>query len=261
MGKYREKEITFGNFRDMGGLTVPGGEIKRGKLFRTCRLKPKTEADREFLESLGLECVIDLRVPQEIREKPDELPKGVEYVNASVFGDTKFQVLAPTTRSKLALLFCTDEQFAEILQGIRDSYAYMPYAKHAYSVLFERLNAGKTLAFHCTAGKDRTGVAAMMIELALGRSKEQAKEEYMLSNVKRAHSNSRIIKLIKKLPLRDELYEVVNYSSRVHEELFDTAYDAIFSRYPTIEDFLREEYGVTAENLADWKKFYTTAAE
>ena len=197
MGKYRETEITFGNFRDMGGLAVPGGEIKRGKLFRTCRLKPKTEADRAFLESLGLECVIDLRVPQEIREKPDELPKGVEYVNASVFGDTKFQVLAPTTRSKLAL----------------------------------------------------------------GRSKEQAKEEYMLSTVKRAHSNSRIIKLIKKLPLRDELYEVVNYSSRVHEELFDTAYDAIFSRYPTIEDFLSEEYGVTAENLADWKKFYTTAAK
>lgn len=258
----RANKISFSNFRDLGGLPLPqGGEIKKGKLFRACRLMPKCEEDKEFLASLHLDCVVDLRVPREIKEKPDELPEGVEYVNASVFGDTKFQVLAPTLRSKLALLFCTDGQFDEILQGIRDSYAYMPYAKHAYKLLFDRLNAGKTVAFHCTAGKDRTGVAAMMIELALGRTREQAKAEYMLSNERRAHSNSKIMQLIKKVPLREKLYEVVNYSSRVHEELFDTAYEAIFSKYPTIEAFLSAEYGVTEQDIAGWKKNYTAATE
>ncbi|HIU21445.1 MAG TPA: tyrosine-protein phosphatase [Candidatus Limadaptatus stercorigallinarum] len=257
-----EREITFGNLRDLGGLPLPdGGKIRSGKLYRACRLKPRTEADKEVLAAMHLDCVVDLRIPREIKEKPDELPDGVEYVNASVFGDTKFQVLAPTLRSKLALLFCTDEQFDEILQGIRDSYEYMPYARHAYKELFDRLNAGKTVAFHCTAGKDRTGVAAMMIELALGRTREQAKEQYMLSNEKRAGKNSALMKALHKIPLRPGFYEVVEYSSRVHEELFDTAYNAIFSKYDTIYDFLAAEYGVSAENVADWKKYYTENAD
>ena len=252
--------VTFSNFRDLGGLPLPqGGRIKEWKIFRTCRLKPKTEEDKVFLDGLKLDCVVDLRVPREVKEKPDELPLGVEYVNASVFGDTKFQVLAPTNRTKLALLFCSDEQFGEILQGIRDSYAYMPYARPAYKLLFDRLNEGKTVAFHCTAGKDRTGVAAMMIELALGRTREQAKEEYLRSNILRANSNSKILKIMHKFPLRKELYEVVEYSSRVHEELFDIAYASIFDKYPRIEDFLAAEYGVTEKNLADWKNFYTEA--
>ena len=254
--------ITFSNFRDLGGLGVGDGKmIARGKIFRAGKLRPKTEEDRAFLKGLALDTVVDLRIPAEVREKPDELPAGVEYINASVFGDTKFQVLAPTLRSKLMMLFCTDEEFDEILQGIKDSYAYMPYAKHAYSLLFDRLTAGRTVAFHCTAGKDRTGVAAMMIELALGRTREQAKEQYLLSNTYRAGSNSKIMKVINAVPLRPGFYAVVDYSSQVHEELFDNAYNAIFSRYDTMEDFLLSEYGIGHETVALWKRNYLTDAE
>ena len=250
--------VTFSNFRDLGGLPLPqGGRIKERKIFRTCRLKPKTEEDKVFLDGLKLDCVVDLRVPREVKEKPDELPLGVEYVNASVFGDTKFQVLAPTNRTKLALLFCSDEQFGEILQGIRDSYAYMPYARPAYKLLFDRLNEGKTVAFHCTAGKDRTGVAAMMIELALGRTREQAFAEYMRSNERKGGSTAKLLKLLRPFKLSDKFYECVRYNSRVHAELFDRAWDAIFAKYETIGDFLLGEYGVTADNIAAWKRYYT----
>lgn len=69
------------------------------------------------------------------------------------------------------------------------------------------------------------------------------------------------MKALHKIPLRPGFYEVVEYSSRVHEELFDTAYNAIFSKYDTIYDFLAAEYGVSAENVADWKKYYTENAD
>ena len=144
------QETTFDNFRDMGGLSLPdGGRIKRGKLFRACKLRPKNAADRKFLASLGLDSVVDLRTPEEVREKPDRLPRGTDYVNASVFGETKFKILAPTRKSCLAMLKCTDEQFDEIIDGIRDAYAYMPYAKEAYSELFMELatNADEAAAF------------------------------------------------------------------------------------------------------------------
>lgn len=251
-------KTTFSNFRDFGGLEIPGGrKFKDGMIYRCSRLAPKNAEEKEILQGLKLDCVLDFRTPAEVKEKPDKLPKGVEYVNVSVFGDTKFQILAPTRKSKLALLGCTDLQFDEIMQGIRDSYAYMPYARHAYKELFARLNAGRKLAFHCTAGKDRTGVAAMIIELALGRTREQAHEQYMLSNQKRAGKNGKLMKMLKLLPLSDKFYECVNYSTRTHDELFDIAYDAIFSKYPTIDEFLLKEYGVTSENIKAWRDTYT----
>ena len=242
----------------MGGLSLPdGGRIKSGKLFRACKLRPKNAADRKFLASLGLDSVVDLRTPEEVREKPDRLPRGTDYVNASVFGETKFKILAPTRKSCLAMLKCTDEQFDEIIDGIRDAYAYMPYAKEAYSELFRRMNEGRTIAFHCTAGKDRTGVAAMMIELALGRTREQAFAEYMRSNERKGGSTAKLLKLLRPFKLSDKFYECVRYNSRVHAELFDRAWDAIFAKHETIGDFLLGEYGVTADDIAAWKRYYT----
>lgn len=252
------QSITFSNFRDLGGLELPdGGMLRHGKLYRTSRLYPRNAADRRLLDRMKLDCVIDLRTPQEVREKPDKLPKEVEYVNASVFGNTEFEVLAPTRSSQLAMLRCTDEQYEEIMNGIRKSYEFMPYASDAYGQLFKRMNEGKTIAFHCTAGKDRTGVAAMMTELALGRTKEQAREQYLLSNVARAERTEKLMKFLRLLPLKEKFYECALYSSRVHNELFEAAYGAIFSKYASIDEFLADVYGITQQNLSDWKKYYT----
>ena len=80
----KQDEITFSNLRDLGGLPLAdGGRIKAGKLFRACRLKPKTRADKELLGSLALDAVVDLRIPAEVKEKPDILPDGVEYISRS----------------------------------------------------------------------------------------------------------------------------------------------------------------------------------
>ena len=48
--------VTFQNFRDMGGLPCPDGQkIRRWKLFRTPCIVPKTPGDWEFLENCGLD--------------------------------------------------------------------------------------------------------------------------------------------------------------------------------------------------------------
>ena len=89
------------------------------------------------------------------------------------------------------------------------------------------------------------------------RTRRQALEEYMRSNNRKTGKTARLMKLVKPLRLSDKFYECVRYNSRVHEELFDRAWNAIFDKYATIEDFLLAEYGVTAENIADWKRYYT----
>ncbi len=59
----------------------------------------------------------------------------------------------------------------------------MPFGNPAYQRLFNLLleNDGN-IYFHCTAGKDRTGVAGFLIMMALGMSEEDGVKEYMLSN-------------------------------------------------------------------------------
>lgn len=59
----------------------------------------------------------------------------------------------------------------------------MAFENPAYRRLFELLlrNDGN-LYFHCTAGKDRTGVAGFLIMMALGMDEKDAVNEYLLSN-------------------------------------------------------------------------------
>lgn len=245
------------NFRDMGGLEAADGRrIKAGKLFRTAIIAPKTDNDKAFIESLRLDAVIDLRTDAEISEKTEVLPKDVEYVRASVFDKPELNAIAPTKDLLKTVITGSEETINGLMRAVVDSYRYMPYAKVAFSEIFSRMNEGKTLAFHCTAGKDRTGVAAMLIELALGRDRDACLQEYLLSNEYRAEDNRRSVRKYRFIPVRKYVAEFCAYVFETHEELFDAAYDAIFSKYERIEDFFRDEYGISARDIEGWKAFY-----
>lgn len=60
----------------------------------------------------------------------------------------------------------------------------MLFGNKAFKELFRALEAGETpILFHCSAGKDRTGVAAMLILLALGASDETICADYERTNL------------------------------------------------------------------------------
>ena len=63
-------------------------------------------------------------------------------------------------------------------------YERMLFGNKAYKELFRALEAGETpVLFHCSAGKDRTGVAAMLILLALGASDKTIAEDFEKTNI------------------------------------------------------------------------------
>lgn len=66
-----------------------------------------------------------------------------------------------------------EEVYAYIIRNMQDVY------KEFFSILSEKENA--PLLFHCSAGKDRTGIAAALLLLALGVDRETVTEDYMLS--------------------------------------------------------------------------------
>lgn len=251
------QKVTIDNLRDFGGLkTADGREFRFGKLYRTSALHAKTAADKRLVEGLNLDCIIDFRTPAETAEVPDYVPSGVEYVHASVLNSPEHQALAFSKKDKRRLLTASAEDMQKLKDVISDTYRVMPFASEQYNKLFSRMDEGKTIAFHCTAGKDRTGVAALMIELALNRSLDDAKYEYMLSNDYREATNQKTYRLLKFLHAPAHSIDACMYALTNHEDNLELCLNTVYDKYGTFDNFLYEVYRVDDARKELWKKYY-----
>lgn len=247
----------FLNFRDLGGLkTADGRQIKCKKLFRCAPLHPKTEEDRRFIENLNLDAVIDLRTEAEAKEIPDVLPDGVQYVSASVFNTPDALAIVPTKDTFFRLLRANNAEIARYKQNIYQSYKIMTRANYAYEEIFKRMDKGETIAFHCTAGKDRTGFGAFLVEYSLGRTLDDCRAEYLKSNEYRKPEIDYVKQRCKFAPIRKSLKEFFLFGAQTFDELFDTALDEIALRHPTVDDYLEAVFAITADRRALWQKLY-----
>lgn len=242
------------NFRDMGGLETPYGKIKCGKIFRTSPFAPKCKADKEFIENMHLDAVVDFRTPEEVKATPDVLPDGVEYIEARVF-EADAPGISSTPATTVDIFHFSDEEIVAARKFVEETYAVMAYSK-AYDKLFELMDEGKTFAFHCTAGKDRTGIGAMLVELAFGRTFDECLEGYLESNNHHAKNNRKIAIGLRLMGIRKTLREFVAEVLQTHERLFDIAKKSILDKYASAQEFLEAEHGVTPERVERWKQFY-----
>ena len=250
-------EITFVNFRDLGGLPCPDGKkIKKGKIFRSQALANLSEADKKLLSSLQLEAILDLRTEGEIAERKDWIPAGCDYFPVPVFSDQDYPLLLVSKKARMKVIWLRGNAVNGPANEKKRSYQKMPFAKQSFAKLFSLMDEGKTFVFHCAAGKDRTGISAMLIEFAFGRSYEEIRKEYLLSDIlKPPHRRDRL----KYFGCSQALIDVINYTEGVHGELLDLALEAMLKDYATPADFLLNEYQVTPERIARWKEFYLEA--
>jgi len=165
------------NIRDLGGTRVSGGVVKDGVLLRAARLSAATDEDVAALCAMGLRHIIDFRELAECRKNPDRPVPGAQYHH--------FSALRPMTGRISARIRSLDA--AAIGERFKSIYRYMAQGRNAaraYTDFFEVLSISTgAVLFHCTQGKDRTGIAAMLLLTALGADEETIREEYFLSNI------------------------------------------------------------------------------
>ena len=167
------------NVRDLGGMTrADGAVVRTGRLLRTGRLEKATDADAARLEKMGLWAVVDFRDIGECDRNPDRV------IGSAVYH--KMPALPPLSdffgkpgEPGFTAKRCHDD-FCMIYRLLAQS----PQSQETYTKFFEILLAsqGRTVLWHCTQGKDRTGVAAMLLLSALGFEREQILDEFMLTN-------------------------------------------------------------------------------
>lgn len=139
------------NVRDLGGLqgTKP---IPKDRIIRTADLSKMTDADRSTLAAHGVKLDVDLRTPAEVERAPDPLAKDPRftYVNISLLGDAPLNLEQFPTLGALYVRALSENQ---------------PQWKRVFQTLAAQGDGA--VLYHCTAGKDRTGmVTAILLELA-----------------------------------------------------------------------------------------------
>ncbi len=128
----------------------------------------------------------------------------------------------------------------------------------AYKELFRALEAGETpVLFHCSAGKDRTGVAAMLILLALGASDKTIAEDFEKTNIWRRPELEAVwaehAEEIAADPARKDFYLGV---FGVHPESAPFVLSIIRERYGSADAYLEAEYGLTPARLMRLRRMY-----
>lgn len=163
------------NLRDMGGYeTADGKKVRRRFVFRSDDLSELSRADLVFLTSLDIRTVVDFRDEGERELGPDKLPKTVTNpVHIPIAAGSLMNGLlqGDITRDKLMGMMVS------VYRALVNDYqqAYREFFKYLADI------DNTPLLFHCTAGKDRTGVAAALFLLALGVDRDTVMADYLLS--------------------------------------------------------------------------------
>jgi protein-tyrosine phosphatase len=160
------------NFRDLGGYPAAGGRtIRWRQLFRADGLTRLDEDDCAQLAELGLATVIDLRTEGELetRGRFPEVSFEVEYHHLPLT-----DVLPPTEDLSRydEPAFVTSRYQQLFSEGSRS-------LARAVDVL--GAPGALPAVFHCSAGKDRTGILAALILGFLGVPRDVIVEDYALS--------------------------------------------------------------------------------
>ena len=166
------------NFRDLGGYrTSDGHYVRWGQVYRSNHLANLTAKDSEYLGSLGIRLVCDVRSDGERARAPDHWTGNAPEFLAVPIGSNLFT--APTAADLKRRVVAIS---AETKDSVR-AYDYAIEYAGQYAKILKRIAAGDLPVLeHCTAGKDRTGVFSAILLTALGVPRDIVIQDYMLSN-------------------------------------------------------------------------------
>ncbi len=247
------------NFRDLGGYPAAGArQVKWHKLVRSGYLSDLTDQDLQKLVDYGINVVIDLRSKSEVQSFPDRLNSHIKYINLPIFQDD--QTESGASLERIYQLYARSDQggFQQMMRSYR-KLVTDPHAQQAYQRFFSLLEKyGKNggILFHCSAGKDRTGMCALLLLATLGVDNEVVRKDYLLTN---PASKSRIEwrrNEAKKMHLGRNFVQSVEDLASVRDEYYDQLVGMLEYQYGGIIQYLKTEIQMTKEQRSNLQRIY-----
>lgn len=234
------------NLRDIGGYPAANGSrIKWGLIYRSGTLYDLSDDDAAALAARGIKLICDFRSEQESAAAPDDAARlGARYEAMPLDADHD------SMRRLRAMMF----QPHKLRELMRESYSELMLERNAPLIgRFLRLVAephNLPVLFHCTAGKDRTGMAAMILMSLLGVPDDVIAADYSLSNAYHDRFRAYVGEAVKKLRWFglnvDDLYPLLI----ADPELMRSALESVRQRYGTVENYVINRCGVDAAMIS-----------
>ena len=239
---------TVANIRDLGGIrTIDGYVIKDKLILRSSDLHLLSEEEYErLLSEFNLKMVVDFRSTKSFVGKKDRIDGRVKQIHTLVLKRLEKESYDRTIKED------PDDYFRHIYEQIATNEeaveTYRQFIRHLISC-----DDGAIL-YHCTSGKDRTGIATTLILYILGCDYKTILLEHLESN-----------KVTYKLFLNDlakhknpsaydrKFYETFHIAKKKY---LDCYFDSIAKKYGSYDRFVHEILGVTEEDTELLRKRY-----
>ena len=238
------------NFRDVS----IGSKMKKNLLFRCAKLSTLNDQDICVLENLNPHAIIDFRDPKEIKKAPDNLSAKLlkKYINLPI---------SASTLSRMAAQKEIDGDSVESYEKVmEDSYRmYINNHKVVWTKFFEILLKSKKLPiiFHCSAGKDRTGIASFMIQSIFKNPMDLIFENYLISNdlltikaatAEQSTNSSNQDSLVTK--------NMLSTLGKVQQSYLNAAIDEIDKKYTSLENYFISQLGLKVNDIQKLEQIF-----
>ena len=229
------------NFRDLTGpglRTADGRALRPGLVYRSNELV-LTEEDAARVAELGVTALIDLRGADEIAAHPDAEVPGAVWEHLEVPGIPMEQV--GTLEAP--------ERATAVMQDVYRGFVRHAGARAAFATLLGRIaTAEAPLVFHCTAGKDRTGWAAMLALRVCGAPEDVVLDDYLATNRVSTRTREKYLAMVRE-HLGEAQVEVYERVMVADEGYLAAGLEAVALEYGSLEGYLGSGLGLTDDTL------------
>ncbi len=247
------------NVRDLGGIPVGCDRaVAQGIIYRGSAVVHPSPADIErFFYGKAIRSIIDLRCGWERKEAPDAAIGGIENLHIPYFDKdlvgVEYVKPAPGTIMTGHDFACVPEDFYRALAN-ELTVAQMKRVVHE---TLSRASRGEAVYIHCSGGKDRAGVTALLILEVLGASRESILEDYLRTNISRDAHIQHIYERFLRLCGNEETAWQITRAHRAKPENLAVFYEQINQRYHGMDAFIAHELGIDDEKRAAWVRACT----
>ena len=234
------------NFRDLGGYaTADGHHVKWNRVYRSAAINKLTDADMQILAGRHIYDVVDFRGTEESKKAMDRLLPNTKYTlcpaGSENVGD--WMKIAPQLSSADSLMttfYANAQVFGDRYKPFFDELLQMPDTT--------------ALLFHCTAGKDRTGMGAALLLYALGVPKATIMQDYLATNTYRATENEQAAKAM--VAYMHVTEKVANDMMAAKSIYLEATFNAIEKRYGSVNEFLTKVIGLDKAKIKNLRAKY-----
>ena len=239
------------NFRDV----AIGSKMKKNILFRCAKLSTLTDGDIKKLEELNPHAIIDFRDPKEIQKAPDNLSKSLLEKSISL-------PISASTLNRMVIQKNIDGDNELTYEKVmEESYKkYINNHKHVWKEFIKILldSNNHPVIFHCSAGKDRTGIASFLIQKLLDNSMDLIFENYLMSNKLLTSIAATAEQTTSSKKDDNQVSQIMlNTLGKVKKTYLLSAIDEIQNKFISVEKYITEELGYSKIDIKKLKKLFS----